>query len=305
MGPTAAGKTGLALELVERLPCEIISVDSTMVYRGLDIGSAKPSAAELAAAPHRLIDICDPADAYSAARFRSDALREMADISAAGRIPLLVGGTFLYFRALVEGLSPLPQADPTTREQIAAEARRRGWPALHQTLATVDPESAERIHPNDAQRIQRALEVFRLTGRTRTELFGQSIDKPFPYRPVKLIVAPADRGLLHLRIEQRLRSMLQLGLVDETRHLYNRDDIGEDKPAARAVGYRQVWDYLAGRTDYDSMAEKAVIATRQLARRQLTWLRKERDCRWFETTAPDLGDQVTRHLEEVAGVRHL
>jgi tRNA dimethylallyltransferase len=301
MGPTAAGKTGLAVELVERLPCDIISVDSTMVYRGLDIGSAKPEADILAQAPHRLIDICDPATPYSAAQFRRDALREIADITAAGRIPLLVGGTMLYFHALVKGLSPLPEANPEVRAQLDAEGRRRGWPAMHRDLAAIDPQSAARIHPNDTQRIQRALEVFRLTGRTRSELFNAPAVESFPCQAIKLIVAPADRSLLHRQIEQRFTAMLAQGLVDETQALYNRGDLGLEKPAIRAVGYRQVWEYLDGETDYDGMAERAVIATRQLARRQFTWLRKEQDARWFETGTADLADRVTRHLGEVTG----
>jgi tRNA dimethylallyltransferase len=302
MGPTAAGKTGLAVELVKRLPCDIISVDSTMVYRGLDIGSAKPEADILAQAPHRLIDICDPADPYSAAQFLRDALREIADITAAGRIPLLVGGTMLYFHALVKGLSPLPEANPELRAQLADEGRRRGWPAMHQDLVAIDPRSAARIHPNDPQRIQRALEVFRLTGRTRSELFDAPMVELFPCRATKLIVAPTDRGLLHRQIEQRFAQMLAQGLVQETQALYNKEDLGLDKPAIRAVGYRQVWEYLDGDTDYDTMAERAVIATRQLARRQFTWLRKEQDAHWFETSDANLADRVTRHLKEVAGI---
>ena len=300
MGPTAAGKTDLAIQLTERLPCDIISVDSTMVYRGLDIGSAKPSAEELAHAPHRLIDICDPADPYSAARFRDDALREMAEITAAGRIPLLVGGTMLYFHALVDGLSPLPAADPAVREQLTLEGEQQGWPALHRQLADIDPDAAASIHPNDPQRIQRALEVYRLTGKTRSELFSQTAVKPFPHRPVKVILAPTDRGLLHKRIAQRYQQMLKLGLIEETRALFERGDLHPQLPAIRAVGYRQVWDYLTGKTDYENMAERAVIATRQLARRQLTWLRKEQDSKWYEATDPQLTDQVMRHLEDVA-----
>jgi tRNA dimethylallyltransferase len=300
MGPTASGKTDLAIALTERLPCDIISVDSTMVYRGLDIGSAKPSAAELAHAPHRLIDICDPADPYSAARFRDDALREMADITAAGRVPLLVGGTMLYFHALVDGLSPLPAADPATREQLSHEAERLGWPAMHRQLTDIDPQAAGRIHPNDPQRIQRALEVYRLTGRTRSELFAQTRVQPFSYRPIKIVVAPDNRSLLHSRIKQRFQQMLKLGLVEESRSLYNRGDLDPQLPAIRAVGYRQVWDYLSGKTDYEDMAERAVIATRQLARRQLTWLRKEQHTEWYEATDPRLTNQVMRHLKTVA-----
>ena len=300
MGPTASGKTDLAVDLVERLPCDIISVDSTMVYRGLDIGSAKPEADILARAPHRLIDICDPADPYSAARFRTDALREMAEITAAGRIPLLVGGTMLYFHALVDGLSPLPQADAEVRNQLSREAEQQGWPAMHQQLAKIDPGAAAKIHPNDPQRIQRALEVYRLTGKTRSELFAQTKAQPFSHQAIKIIVAPADRSLLHRRIKQRFQQMLKLGLVDETLSLYNRGDLDLDKPAIRAVGYRQIWEHLEGKTDVVEMAERAIIATRQLARRQLTWLRKEQNTEWFEATNPLLTDRVIRHLDDVA-----
>lgn len=300
MGPTASGKTDLAIALTRRLPCDIISVDSTMVYRGLDIGSAKPSADELAQAPHRLIDICDPADPYSAARFRDDARREMAEITAAGRIPLLVGGTMLYFHALVNGLSPLPAADPTVRQQLTLEAEQQGWPALHRQLAEIDPQAADSIHPNDPQRIQRALEVYRLTGKTRSELFASAALQTFSHRPIKIVVAPAERSLLHIRIAQRYQQMLKLGLIEETRRLLERGDLHPQLPAIRAVGYRQVWDYLTGKTDYENMAERAVIATRQLARRQLTWLRKEQDTEWYETTDPQLTDQVMRHLENGA-----
>ena len=300
MGPTASGKTDLAVELVNRLPCDIISVDSTMVYCGLDIGSAKPEPEILSRAPHRLIDIRDPADPYSAAQFRQDALREMTAISAKQRIPLLVGGTMLYFRALLDGLSPLPEADPAVRRQLAEEGQQQGWPAMHRQLAAIDPLSAARIHPNDPQRIQRALEVYRLTGKTRSKLFAETRVKLFSHRPVTLVLAPVDRSLLHRRIEQRFRQMLEQGLVRETQALYNRGDLDLQKPAVRAVGYRQVWEYLQGNVEYDEMAEQAITATRQLARRQLTWLRKEPNARWFETTAADLHQQVIRHLDGIA-----
>ena len=298
MGPTASGKTDLAIALTERLPCDIISVDSTMVYRGLDIGSAKPSTDELARAPHRLIDIRDPVVPYSAAHFRDDALREMAEITAAGRIPLLVGGTMLYFHALVDGLSPLPAADAAVRQQLSDEAQQLGWPAMHQQLASIDPQAAASIHRNDPQRIQRALEVYRLTGKSRSELFAQAPVQPFSHRPIKIVVAPADRSQLHKRIAQRYKQMLKCGLIEETRSLFERGDLNPQLPAIRAVGYRQVWDHLTGKTDYETMAERAVIATRQLARRQLTWLRKEQHSEWYEATDPRLTDQVMRHLED-------
>ena len=298
MGPTASGKTALALELVRRWPCEIISVDSTMVYRGLDIGSAKPSAAVQALAPHRLIDIRDPADAYSAAQFRTDALRAMADIAAAGRVPLLVGGTMLYFRALEKGLAPLPSADPQVRAALAAEAEQLGWAALHTRLATLDPVLAARIHSNDPQRIQRALEIIALTGKPPTELFATSESPTLPYRLMKLIVSPADRGLLQQRIAVRFLQMLQEGLVREVEVLYNRGDLGLHMPALRAVGYRQVWEYLEGRIDFATMQTRAVVATRQLARRQLTWLRPEPADQRLESTDPTIVARVLQRLEQ-------
>ncbi len=281
MGPTAAGKTDIAVELVRQLGCEIVSVDSALVYRGMDIGTAKPSPELAARAPHRLIDILDPAQSYSAARFRSDALREIADILAAGRIPLLVGGTGLYFRALERGLSHLPRADSALRARLGAEAAALGWPALHARLTTVDPDSAARIHPNDPQRIQRALEVYELSGSTMTELFKASGDQQFPYRAVKLVLAPAERSTLQARIARRFALMLRYGLVDEVARLRAREDLHPGLPSMRAVGYRQVWAYLDGACDYATMADRAVTATRQLAKRQLTWLRAEEGAERF------------------------
>ena len=276
MGPTASGKTDLAVALVETLPMDIISVDSVMVYRGMDIGSAKPDAGTLARAPHRLIDICDPAEPYSAARFRDDALREMAEITAQGRIPLLVGGTMLYFRALLNGLSTLPSADADIRTRLEAEAEADGWASLHRRLMEVDPEAAARIHPNDPQRLQRALEVYELTGTPLSELQrSQQVDQPLPYRIIKLAVAPADRTILHERIARRYELMLQNGLIDEVEALRQRGDLHQDMPALRAVGYRQVWEYLSGSLNYTEMVERGIIATRQLAKRQFTWLRSE------------------------------
>lgn len=288
MGPTASGKTDLAIYLREHLPVDIISVDSAMVYRGLDIGSAKPTAAELASAPHRLIDIVEPTEAYSAARFREDALKEMADITAAGRIPLLVGGTMLYFRALLNGLSELPAADDMTRQQLEMEASELGWEKMHQRLSEVDPEAAQRIHPNDPQRIQRALEVYAISGISMSELQKQKRTAPLPYQLLKLALIPSDRAELHQRIEKRFMQMLEQGLVDEVKTLKLRGDLNQDLPAIRAVGYRQIWDYLEKRIDYTGMVEKGVIATRQLAKRQFTWLRSETDLHIFDTsgTAP-------------------
>ncbi len=293
MGPTASGKTDLAVALVETLPMDIISVDSVMVYRGMDIGSAKPDAGILARAPHRLIDICDPAEPYSAARFRDDALREMAEITAQGRIPLLVGGTMLYFRALLNGLSTLPSADADIRTRLEAEAEADGWASLHRRLTEVDPEAAARIHPNDPQRLQRALEVYELTGTPLSELQrSQQVDQPLPYRIIKLAVAPADRTILHERITQRYELMLQNGLIDEVEALRQRGDLHQDMPALRAVGYRQVWEYLSGSLNYTEMVERGIIATRQLAKRQFTWLRSEPEL--------TLLDSLDRRLQETA-----
>lgn len=298
MGPTASGKTDLAVALVERLPCEIVSVDSALVYRGMDIGTAKPDAALLARAPHRLIDILDPAEAYSAARFRSDALREMAEITAAGRIPLLVGGTGLYFRALRHGLSTLPPADPLVRARLEREAAELGWEALHRRLHQVDPQAAARIHPNDPQRLQRALEVFELTGRPLSAQ-QQGGGAPPPYRLVALTLAPAERSLLHARIHDRFHAMLEQGLVAEVEALFRRGDLGPNKPSIRCVGYRQVWSYLAGEIGHAAMVEQGMAATRQLARRQLTWLRGESDAAWFDSSGKLL-DKVLKLLEQNA-----
>lgn len=300
MGPTASGKTELAVDLTERLPCDIVSVDSAMVYRGMDIGTAKPDPATLARAPHRLVDCCDPAESYSAARFLEDALREMAAIAASGRIPLLVGGTMLYFRALQRGLSPLPSADPEIRRQLEDEAKRLGWEAMHQRLALVDPRAAAQIHPNDPQRIQRALEVFELTGRALTELQREgAVLSPLPYRLLKLVRAPAERAILHQRIEQRFHAMLAAGLEDEVRALLARGDLTPDLPSMRCVGCRQVLKYLAGEYKYPIMVQRGIIATRQLAKRQWTWLRAEADCHWLSDAGGPLEQAMT--LARVAG----
>lgn len=291
MGPTASGKTELAIALSERLPVELVSVDSAMVYRGMDIGTAKPSPAELARAPHRLIDICDPAQAYSAADFRRDALVAMAEITAAGRIPLLVGGTMLYFRALQYGLSDLPQADPALRERLVAALQRDGLAVLHRRLERVDPEAARRIHPNDPQRILRALEVWEATGRPLSEL-QRKPGEAMPYRALKLVLAPPERALLHARIDRRFLQMLETGLVDEVERLVARGDLDPELPSMRSVGYRQVWRWLRGETARDEMVREGQAATRQLARRQLTWLRKESGTHWLEPG----GDAVVQAL---------
>ncbi len=291
MGPTASGKTALAIELCQQLPCEIISVDSAMVYRGMDIGSAKPSREELALAPHRLIDIRDPAEAYSAADFRADALREMAEISARGHIPLLVGGTMLYFKALLEGLAEMPAADPAIRAAIEAEAAQFGWPHIHQQLAQVDPESAARIHPNHSQRLERALEVYRASGVTMTQWHRrQSNEQALPYRVLQLAIAPRDRAVLHQRIEQRFELMLEQGFIAEVEALRQRGDLHIDLPAMRAVGYRQAWQALqaaedGAELDLVELKLRGVIATRQLAKRQFTWLRGWQNLNWLYTNA--------------------
>lgn len=298
MGPTATGKTDLAVELVRRLPAEIVSVDSAMVYRGMDIGTAKPGPDILAMAPHRLIDFLDPAEPYSAARFRDDALREMADITARGRIPVLAGGTMLYFRALTEGLAELPGADAAIRAELEARGRAEGWPALHRELADVDPAAAERIHPNDAQRIQRALEVHRQTGRPLTELQGDRPVEAFPYTGLRVALMPPDRAWLHERIERRFHAMMERGFLDEVRQLYERGDLTRRHPSVRAVGYRQLWAYLEGGTTRAEAVEHGIVATRQFAKRQLTWLRRDRHAHRLECTDPDLEGRVLRLAEE-------
>jgi len=300
MGPTASGKTDLAVSLVERLPFEIISVDSALVYKDMDIGTAKPDAETLARAPHKLIDIIDPAESYSASRFREEALEEMKAITAAGGIPLLVGGTMLYYRALEQGLARLPEADAAVRARIEAEAAEYGWQALHDRLARVDPESAARIHPNDPQRLSRALEVFELSGRPMSELWREAAQQNLPFRLVKLAVAPDDRAVLHERIARRFHLMLKQGLVEEVEALYRRGDLSPELPSIRCVGYRQVWQYLAGELSRDEMSEKGIVATRQLAKRQFTWLRSEQELQWFATFDGRLLEKVLKFLDDSA-----
>ncbi|WP_305804057.1 tRNA (adenosine(37)-N6)-dimethylallyltransferase MiaA [Stenotrophomonas sp. YIM B06876] len=287
MGPTASGKTATALALAERLGGEIVSVDSALVYRGLDIGAAKPDAAEQARVRHHLLDLRDPWQTYSAAEFASDAAAAVTDIVARGRVPILAGGTGLYFRALLEGLSPMPQADPAIRATLAAEAARAGWPALHAQLHQVDPAAARRIHATDPQRIQRALEVFRLTGRPISEWQAMAGRQRLPVRILKLVLAPADRAVLHRRIEMRFDMMLAHGFLEEVRRLRALPQMGAvaeplDLPAIRAVGYRQAWQHLSGQLEIGEFRERGIFATRQLAKRQLTWLRGELDARWFD-----------------------
>ena len=273
MGPTASGKTALAMALYEKLPVEIISVDSSQVYRGMDIGTAKPTAAERAHAPHRLIDIRDPAQAYSASEFCADALREMEDITRQHRIPLLVGGTMFYFHALEYGLSELPSADPEIRARLTREAGHMGWPEMHRRLQAVDPVAAGQIKPNDAQRIQRALELFELTGQPPSQLKHAAPPQAPPYHFIKIALVPRERRLLHARISQRFNAMLEQGLVDEVKRLYSRGDLDLNMPSMRMVGYRQIWEYLTNKINYNEMVNKAIAATRQLAKRQMTWLR--------------------------------
>lgn len=282
MGPTASGKTALAIELVQQANAEIISVDSALIYRGMDIGTAKPTAAELAIAPHHLIDILDPAQAYSAADFRKDALSLIAEIHSRGKIPLLVGGTMLYFKALIDGISALPEADPLIRAAIELEAAKFGWEKLHQELASYDPVAAARIHPNDPQRINRAVEVYRLTGRSMTEL-TQDKGEPFPYHACQFAIAPSERAVLHERIALRFEQMLAQGFEQEVRALKQRADLHPDLPSMRCVGYRQMWDHLDGLVSYEEMVYRGVAATRQLAKRQLTWLRSWQNLTWLKS----------------------
>ncbi|TAJ93491.1 MAG: tRNA (adenosine(37)-N6)-dimethylallyltransferase MiaA [Gammaproteobacteria bacterium] len=294
MGPTASGKTELALSLHDDLPVEIISADSAMVYRGMDIGTAKPDREIRSRVTHHLIDICDPAEAYSAGRFQTDARALIDVIHAQRRIPLVTGGTGLYFRALEQGFSELPPADPSIRERISRLAQIEGWDALHAQLAHVDTESAARIHVNDPQRIQRALEVFELTGKPLSEFFSLGRARPLPYRIIKILINPQERNVIHERIAERFERMLELGLVDEVRTLYERGDLTPVMPSIRMVGYRQVWRYLDGKLDFGTMREHAIISTRQLAKRQLTWLRSEQGAIWIDSSAADLQQTVLK-----------
>ena len=291
IGPTASGKTGLAIKLMKHFPIEIISVDSALVYKDMDIGTAKPTADELAEAPHRLISFLDPSEAYSAADFRRDALREMADITAAGKIPVLVGGTMLYYRALEYGLAILPEADVDLREKLSAEAEIIGWDGMHKKLAKIDPASAERLHPNDKQRIQRALEVFELTGKSLTQHqieHQQDKENALPYRLLKIALIPEEREWIRELADIRFRQMLENGFIDEMKALFARDDLHMDLPSIRCVGYRQAWQYLEGELEYEEMIERAVIATRQLAKRQMTWMRSEKNITPYGAKSYDL-----------------
>ncbi len=304
LGPTASGKTALAIELVRRLPCEIINVDSAQIYRDMDIGTGKPDAATLALAPHRLLGFLDPAQVYSASLFREDALREMTDIRARGRIPLLVGGTMLYFKALRDGLAAMPGADPHIREQITATALAQGWAAVHAQLQQVDPESAQRIHPNDPQRLQRALEIFLVSGKSMTQWHRESLVAPAG--PVDhfdlhfLSIQPRSRDVLHDRIAKRFRLMLDQGLVAEVEALRGRGDLTLAMPSMRAVGYRQVWQYITGELAFDAMVEQGIIATRQLAKRQITWLRSWENLQDFDSENPETLDLILKFVDRIA-----
>jgi len=298
MGPTGAGKTDVAVELVRRLPLEIVSVDSAMVYRGMDIGTAKPDAATLAAAPHHLVDILDPAERYSAGRFLQDARQAMREIRGRGRTPLLVGGTMLYFRALQAGLASLPAADPEIRRRIDARAAVEGWPALHAELERLDPAAAARIRANDRQRIQRALEVIELTGRPASAHWREDLRGASRSGDLRLVLAPADRTGLAARIEHRFHRMMELGFLAEVRRLYERGDLHADLPAIRAVGYRQLWAHLAGELALEEAVTRGIVATRQLARRQLTWLRAEPGAEWFDALESGRTAQMMRRMEQ-------
>lgn len=299
-GPTASGKTALAVEIVKHFPCEIISVDSAMVYRGMDIGTAKPGPEVLSLAPHRLIDIADPAQPYSAGQFRIDALREMDEIIAQGKIPLLVGGTMLYFRVLQQGLATLPKANPDLRAALQLRAEQQGWEALHAELAKVDAPSAARIHAKDSQRIQRALEVYMLTGKTITAWQAEATTPLSGYQVYHLGLLPTDRPGLHARIAERFDHMLQLGFIAEVERLYARGDLSSDLPSIRSVGYRQAWDYLSGRLTAGEMREEAIAATRQLAKRQMTWLRSWPEAILLDSDSTDIFSK-TAHFFRQAG----
>ncbi|MFW5444487.1 MAG: tRNA (adenosine(37)-N6)-dimethylallyltransferase MiaA [Methylococcaceae bacterium] len=297
MGPTASGKTELAVQLAQKLETEIISVDSALVYKGMDIGTAKPTLEERQGIVHHLIDILDPAEAFSTGHFRKSALQLMHDISSRGKTPVLVGGTMLYFNVLYNGLASLPAANADIREQLVEELAANGKEAMHARLKGIDPESAQRIHPNDPQRVQRALEVYALTGKPITEFFREAQQNQIPFKKIKLIIAPEDRVQLHQKIALRFKLMVEQGLIEEVKALYQRSDLTEALPAIRAVGYRQAWAYLDGEYDLDTMIEKGIIATRQLAKRQFTWLRREQDALRFISSETNLSDKVYQSIK--------
>lgn len=297
MGPTASGKTGLAVELASQHGYDIISVDSALVYKGMDIGTAKPDAETLAKAPHRLIDIIDPCESYSAADFLADAQREVEDIIAHGKTPLLVGGTMMYFNALQKGLAPMPAADPAIRAEFEQHAAQFGLASLHEQLKAVDPIAAERINPNDPQRLQRALEVYRLTGKTMTQLWAEQAEQELPFDLVNIAVMPQERSVLHQRIEERFHIMMEQGFLAEVEGLYQRGDLNIEMPSIRCVGYRQLWQHLEGEDTLDEAIFKGIVATRQLAKRQHTWLRGWDDLVIFDSLRKDLLGQTLKYLE--------
>lgn len=298
MGPTASGKTGVAVELAQHFPCGIVSVDSALVYRHMDIGTAKPDAAILEKAPHHLINLIDPTQSYSAAQFRKDALRVMGEISARGNIPLLVGGTMLYFKALLEGLSDLPQADAELRAELDERAKKSGWPAMHAELAKLDPQTAARLKTMDAQRIQRALEICILSGEPMSAQLGKADITPLPYRFIKIALVPSDRKILHERITARFDNMLKAGLVEEVKKLRQKFELHPNLTSMRCVGYRQAWEYLAGEISLEEMRNKGIIATRQLAKRQLTWLRAMEGVTQFDCLDSALANKLHQHLRQ-------
>jgi tRNA dimethylallyltransferase len=297
MGPTASGKTALGVELASSLNAEIISVDSALVYRGMDIGTAKPDLAERRGITHHLIDILDPSEVFSAGQFREQALTLVADICGRGKVPIFVGGTMLYFHVLLNGLAQLPDADVGIREEIDQQAQLEGWVAVHNRLKMVDPTAAARIHPNDPQRIQRALEVYLVSGKSQTDWLNEQAKPLLPFQPLKFVIAPAEREVLHKKIVLRFDQMLEQGFLDEVRGLFSRGDLDASMPAIRAVGYRQAWSYLLDEYDKKTFREKAIIATRQLAKRQFTWLRRQTDVSWLETGDKLVKDKVLASFE--------
>lgn len=298
MGPTASGKTAVALEIARHIPAEIISVDSALVYRGMNVGTAKPSAKELASVPHHLIDIIDPAEAYSVAQFREDALQLINEICARGKLPLLVGGTMLYFRGLMKGLDNLPQANPAIRAKLDEEAAKIGWHGMHAKLAKLDPSTAARLEPNDSQRVQRALEIIDITGQPMSELLAQQPENSLPFELLAIALEPSDRSVLHARIAQRFDAMLSGGaLLDEVKQLRKRSDLNLDLPSMRCVGYRQAWNYLEGQDDLKTFRDKGIAATRQLAKRQLTWLRAMPERVVFDCLIPGLPNKVLKLIQ--------
>ncbi|MFV2060545.1 MAG: tRNA (adenosine(37)-N6)-dimethylallyltransferase MiaA [Gammaproteobacteria bacterium] len=305
MGPTASGKTAIAIELIEHLPVEIISVDSALIYNDMDIGTAKPDAQTLEKAPHRLINIIDASESYSVAQFCEDALAEMKDIRNHNRIPLLVGGTMLYYKALRHGLSDMPGSDAAVRANLEAQAAEHGPNFMHQRLEQVDPVTAARLHPNDPQRIQRALEVYEISGVPLSEFHQQSSGASLNYNVIDLVVAPSERSVLHANIETRFQQMLEQGLIDEVSHFYHRGDLSLDNPSMRCVGYRQVWEYLEGNLSKPEMTERAIISTRQLAKRQFTWLRSESPNDWFDSLDRNIMEKVLKKITQSPSLLNL